>query len=114
MHRPVGVWAFLARHTSQLSVRAIEDISQAQQQDSDDVHHQSVRTLIDKTAIGKKESAASPDEHRKNGHRIGMNVQLGKQHRPPIAEWAHHMQVEPVFRFSRFQCLLNLFVHVPI
>ena len=104
----------LTRHTSQLSVCAVEDVSKTKHQDSDDVHHQSVGTLIVETAASKEEGAGCSDDHREDGDSIRVYVEFGKKHRPPIAERTYHMQVEPVLRLSRFKGLLNLFVHVPI
>ena len=87
----------LARHASQLSIRAVEDVSQTQQQDSHDVQHQTNDTTIVVAGTGEEEGTACSDEHREDSHRIGMYVKACKEQSPVVAERAHKVQVQPVF-----------------
>ena len=90
--------ALLTRHSCQLAVSTVEDVGNHQQNDGDDVHHQSPRAAIVEAAAGKEESAGSTDYHRPDGNGVGMHVELVESQCAIIAERTDDMEVKPVFR----------------
>ena len=55
--------ALLTRHTCQLTVGTVENVGNHQQDDGDDVHHDSPCATIVETAAGKEECTGSANNH---------------------------------------------------
>ena len=85
--------ALLARQTCQLAVGAVQEVSHAEQQDTDEVEPKPLPALVIKAAVQEKDTAGGSHEHGGDGDGIGMDVELGKKHCQEIAERSHHAVV---------------------
>ena len=83
----------LTRHTSQLTVCAVEDVCQAEHENSDDVEHQTLHAIVIETGATKEDGTSSSDKHGKDGYRIGMYIQACEKQCPVIAKGSHKVQV---------------------
>ena len=101
-------------HTGQLAISAVEDVGHHQQQDADDVQHQTNHSFVIETAVSEEHTAGSTDNHRPDGHGVGMDVETGKESCPVITERTNHMVVQPIFRLCGFQRLVNFLVHTTV
>ena len=103
--------ALLARHTGQLAVGTVEDVGHHQQGDGGQIDEEAREALVIEAAVGKQHTAAGTDEHREDGHRVGVDIEIVETFRAIVAEGADDVEVKPVLGFRRFQCLIVFFIH---
>ena len=102
--------ALLARQSGQLSVRTVQQVGKTKQQDADEVKPESLPPFIVEAAVQEKDTAERANEHGSNRDGIGMDAQLGKEHRHKIAHRTNQAIVKPILRLRGLQgCQVFLF-----
>lgn len=104
--------ALLASQASQLTIRAIEDVCPAKQQDADNVEPKPVPTFIIEAAVQEEVATSRTDKHRSDGDCIGVDVELGEEHSQEITQWTHNTIVEPILCLWRLKCGKIFFLKV--
>ena len=85
----------LPRHAGELPVGAVVEIRPCQQQDGDQVVPQAAPALRTVRAVGEEKRRRRADNHRQDGHRIGMHAQAPEQQRPGVADGPRPYAIEP-------------------
>ena len=96
--------ALFACQSGQLSVCTVKQIRHAEQQDANDIEPKSAPALVVEAAVIEENTAGSSDEHGGDGDSIGMDVQLGKEHRQKVTKRTNHAIIKPVFRLGGLEC----------
>ena len=85
--------ALLTRHTGQLTISTVKDITPHQQEDTDEIINQSQCATIIEAALCKEPGTGGTDNHRPDGDGIGVDVKLSEEYRTIIAKGTDDMQV---------------------